>query len=122
MESTIEIRALVAHGRPARANLGYPEAIRRRACAYARARCHAGAGLEAVAAEIGISRTALASWLRAPQRSAALALLPVVVATEGAPVVDPRAPTLGLVLVSPNGFRVEGATVEIVAALLREVG
>lgn len=122
MESVIEIRALVARGRPARAHLGYPEAIRRRVCDYARGRLHGGAGLDAIAAEIGISRTALATWLRAPDRSAAPALLPVVIAAEVEPHAVHRAPAVGLVLVSPNGFRVEGATVELVAALLRAVG
>lgn len=104
----------------------YPEDLKGRALAFARKRRKAGASYDAVAAELGISVMTVWEWLKGPAGKRRLkagkkpallrpALLPVevVAAKEGDPGKG------GPVLVTKDGVRVEGLSIEEIAALLR---
>lgn len=98
----------------------YPEEIKGRAVAWARKRRASGASYDILAADLGISVMTVWEWLKAPagkqrpKRRKKPALLPVqIVPEEG-----PRAGKPGPVVVTPNGIRVEGLSVEQIAALL----
>jgi transposase-like protein len=88
----------------------YPVAIRRKVIALARRRRVPGAGIAALARELGLAQWTVALWLR--KTSA-----PVLRAVEIAPAPPPMVATP--VLITPQGVRIEGATVEALALLLR---
>jgi len=89
----------------------YPVAIRRKVIALVRRRRIRGAGIAALARELGLADWTVALWLR--KTSA-----PVLRAVEIAPATP--APAVATpVLITPQGVRIEGATVEALATLLR---
>jgi len=88
-----------------------PDGLRDEIVAYARGRRHGGASWRTIAAEIGFSASALKLWTATARRS----LVPVTVRTDASAVEH----TAGLVLVAPNGVRVEGLDVTGAAMLLR---
>ena len=89
----------------------YPEPLRERAARWARQQLAAGATTAAVAASLGIGRDTLRRWTSPPPTTA---LVPVE-------IVD--APAVGEVsVVSPNGFRISGLTVDEAIAVLRRLG
>ena len=92
----------------------YPLALRRRITAIARRRRAHGMGLATIARELGLAEWTLNLWLR--KRSA-----PVLRAVEivPAPSSSPASAITTPVLITPQGLRVEGATVEALATLLR---
>jgi transposase-like protein len=91
----------------------YPVAIRRKVIALARRRQVRGAGIAALARELGLAEWTVSLWLR---KTAA----PVLRAVEIAPAMPPPAPVVATpVLITPQGVRIEGATVEALATLLR---
>jgi transposase-like protein len=86
----------------------YPVALRRKVIALARRRQVRGAGIAALARELGLAEWTVSLWLRKPSA-------PSLRAVEIAP-----APTVATpVLITPQGVRIEGATVEALAMLLR---
>ena len=89
----------------------YPVALRRKVIALARRRRVRGAGIAALARELGLAEWTVALWLG--KTSA-----PVLRAVEIAPAAPPLAVTAP-VLITPQGVRIEGATVEALATLLR---
>ena len=91
----------------------YPVALRRKVIALARRRQVHGVGIAALARELGLAEWTVRLWLR--KTSA-----PVLRAVEIAPAPPPPAPMVATsVLITPQGVRIEGATVETLAALLR---
>ena len=88
----------------------YTPALRRRAVAIARKRRGAGVAVAAVARELGVRPRALRLWLQSPTRPrlrcVAIAKAPVAVADRP-------------VLITPQGFRVEGLGAADLVALLR---
>ena len=88
----------------------YTPALRRRAVAIARKRGEVGVAVAAVARELGVRPRALRLWLQTPARPR---LRRVAIAT--APVADLDRP----VLITPQGFRVEGLGAAGLVALLR---
>ena len=91
----------------------YPVALRRKVIALARRRQDRGDGIAALARELGLAEWTVSLWLR--KHSA-----PVLRAVEIAPAPPPPAPTVATpVLITPQGVRIEGATVETLATLLR---
>jgi hypothetical protein len=90
----------------------YPVALQRKVIALARRRRVRGVGIAALARELGLAEWTVSLWLRK-------ACAPVLRAVEIAPATPP-APTVGTpVLITPQGVRIEGATVEALATLLR---
>src|SRR2546425_367863 len=91
----------------------YPAAFRTTAVALARPRLATGSSCVRVAQELGLPRTSLARWL---QRRPTPRLRPVAVR----PAPAPPAP-LGadVVLITPQGLRVEGLDRAGLVALLR---
>ena len=90
----------------------YPVALRRKVIALARRRRVRGPGMAALARELGLAQWTVALWLR--KTSA-----PVLRAVEIVPATPPTPTVATPVLITPQGVRVEGATVETLATLLR---
>jgi hypothetical protein len=89
----------------------YPVAIQRKVIALARRRRVRGAGIAALARELGLAEWTVGLWLRKSST-------PGMRAVEIAPA--PPAPEVaGPVLIMPQGIRIEGASVEALAMLLR---
>lgn len=88
----------------------YTPSLRRRAVAIARKRRGAGVAVAAVARELGVRPRALRLWLQSPGRPR---LRRVAIAT--APIAAVERP----VLITPQGFRVEGLGAAGLGALLR---
>lgn len=88
----------------------YTPALRRRAIAIALKRRDAGVAVAAVARELRVRPRALRLWLQSPARPR---LRRVAIAT--APVASVDRP----VLITPQGFRVEGLGATGLVALLR---
>jgi len=114
MKTTIdEIRTALVRsnegvGRP------YPVHLRAAVLAHAERQRRAGVGLEAFAAEIGLSATTLRKW----KREAAAVAQPAFCEVE---IVAPSAPASALVVRGPAGLRIEGATIADVAELVRRL-
>lgn len=102
---------LLRDRRPKVANRGYPDPIRRRVGAWARAQRTRGASWASLARELPVATTTLIAWakLASPE-----GLVPVVVHDEAPAVTAPDTP----VLVSPSGYRVEGLGLTALAQLL----
>jgi hypothetical protein len=102
-----EVLAHQAHLTPA----GYPPKLRAQVGAYARAKRAEGLTWRAIAEEVGLSRTAVATWAKEAAPQGASRLVPVVL------VEEPQEGT-PLSLVSPHGFRLEGLSLQQAAQLL----
>ena len=88
----------------------YTPALRNRAVVIARKRREAGVAVAAVARELGVRPRALRLWLQSPARPR---LRRVAIATLPVAAVDRP------VLITPQGFRVEGLSAGGLVALLR---
>lgn len=97
----------------------YPAELRGRVVAWAQRRRQAGAGWVDIAEELGLGLDTVRRWCipKKPVVVTGRSLLPVRV-VEG-PAEHTHAQ---LILVSPNGFRVEGLTLTEVASLLKALG
>ncbi len=102
----------LTHGK-APTGVRYPVAFRTTAVALAHARLATGTPFVRVARELGLPPKSLARWL---QGRPAPRLRPVAVRPDPA---SPAAPAAGAVLVTPQGFRVEGLDRDGLVALLR---
>lgn len=90
----------------------YPPELQRLAVSVARER--SGEPLAHLAGELGISVVSLQRWL---EQSEPVQFRPVEISFEA-----PSTGAAGPVLVTPQGYRVEGLGVESLAALLRALG
>ena len=88
----------------------YPGAVRDAVVTLARARLGHGQPLAQIAQAVGISMPTLGAWLARPRPG----LRPVVVMSGAEP-----ARRAGVVLVTPQGFRVEGLDGDALVAVLR---
>lgn len=94
----------------------FTDALRAETLAVLAARKAQGASQDTVAEELGISGWTLSRWKQQAGRAqAGAAFRPVRVVREAAPPTSPGALTVH----GPAGLRVEGLTVEWVAALVR---
>ncbi len=91
----------------------YPTTFRDAVVTLARTRLGRGQSLAHVARDVGISFPTLAAWLERPSRPG---LRPVALRPERDPETAPRS---SVVLVTPQGFRVEGLDVDALMAVLR---
>jgi transposase-like protein len=108
------IRAL--HRGHARTGTRYPEDLRAEIVTLARAGQAAGRSLSSVGRAVGLSGPTLTGWLRrpAPGRLRRVAVAP-------SPNQAVVAPALGLVLITPQGFRVEGLDLGTLVTMLRQL-
>jgi hypothetical protein len=92
----------------------YPERLRRKVIAIARRRRAHGGGLATIARELGLAEWTVNLWLRKTTA-------PVLRAVEIMPATPPSAATAVTtpVLITPQGVRIEGATIDALATLLR---
>ena len=95
----------------------YSTELRGRVTAWAQGRRQAGVSWVDIAQELGVGLDTVRRWCvsKKPSVVASRSLLPVR-------VVESSAASAKLVLVSPNGFRVEGLTLTEAASLLRALG
>lgn len=94
----------------------YPPELRAEAVACARAAVSAGQGVGAVAAALGVSSMSLSRWL---EGSPSVRRVEVMAESAGAGAAAPAASSL--VLVTPQGYRVEGLDLGSVMALLESL-
>ena len=113
-ESIRSIRREIARLQHARrpTAVRYPDTLRRHVTTLARRRRAHGAGLATIARELGVAAWTLTLWLRKP---AAPGLRAVEIVTAPAPASVITTP----VLITPQGVRIEGASVDALATLLR---
>lgn len=94
----------------------FPSEIRGRAVVWAREQRQLGRSWVQIARELGVGLDTVRRWCTATKAApTGRSLLPVR-------VVQQSAESKHLVVVSPAGFRVEGATLTEVATLLRALG
>ena len=96
-----------------RSGIRYPAPFRDAVVAVARTRVGHGQSLAQMARDVGVSFPTLAGWLERPRRPS---LRAVAVAPELDPPTERRAP---VVLITPQGFRVEGLDGAALVAVLR---
>jgi hypothetical protein len=94
----------------------YPVAFRTAVAAVVRRQLDDGVALHRVASQLGLPGRSLARWL---QQSAPPVLRPVTVRPEPVPGAPPAT---GLVLLTPQGVRVEGLDRDTLPAVLRRLG
>ncbi len=95
----------------------YPNELRGRVVAWAQGRRQTGVSWVDIAQELGVGLDTVRRWCVStkPVVVASRSLLPVR-------IVESPAEPARLVLVSPNGFRVEGLTLTEAASLLKALG
>jgi hypothetical protein len=102
----------LTHGKVPRA-VRYPVAFRAAALAVARPRVGRGVAIARVARDLGVSTQCLGRWLRTRPGPAPLRRVAV------APEPEAPRPPFGLVLLTPQGHRVEGLDRDGLVAVLR---
>jgi len=97
----------------------FPDALRKRATAYARRERAAWRSWGAIAEQLGVAEETVRRWLSGRvERNRKVVPVEIVEAPTAT-----RPPAQGLALVSPTGYRVEGLlSVEEAARLLRALG
>ena len=103
----------LARGKAPRA-VRYPAAFRAAAVALAGPRLARGGSIARVGRDLGLPIQSLGRWLRPPPPAAPLRPVAVTPAREAAPP-----PPVGLVLLTPQGHRVEGLDRDELIAVLR---
>jgi transposase-like protein len=104
----------LARGKVPRA-VRYPAAFRAAAVGLAGPRLERGGSIARVARDLGLPIQSLGRWLRRPPAAPAVPLRPVAVTPE--PMTAPA--RAGLVLLTPQGHRVEGLDPDGLIAVLR---
>jgi len=115
-ERTQELRLALERSRAGRSRWQCPRGLRSEVVELVASRREGGEGLATVAADLGLSDSSLSRWIAA-ERSGSGAngrLREIRVAEPG-----PR--PVGLSLVTPRGYRVEGLDTDSVLRLLREL-
>lgn len=107
-----ELRESITRSRAGRVRWRCPEGLREEILELARERQGSGLSVLKIAQELGLSESTLLRWLKAGTSQ----LRPVRIAE--APPVIASAP---LVLVTPNGYRLEGLNTASAAEVLRRL-
>lgn len=92
----------------------YPDALRVRVARWARRQLDDGAALMVIAAELGLRRDTLRQWTTVPKPAATTAMVPVE-------IVADALRSAHVSVVSPNGFRIDGLTLDEAVAVLRRL-
>ena len=106
-----ELRKEIASSQGGQTRWYCPLPLRQKIVDFARARNRGGVSLRKVARELGVSESGLLRWVRAEKGQ----LRPVRVAEE-------PASRASLVLVTPDGYRLEGLNASSAADVLRRLG
>ena len=109
----LRARIRKAAGRKPSHRRRYPAELRRDAGRYAAERCRSGSSVKRVAAELGLSAPTLGIWTQ-EYRDNQPAIRPVAVAEAN--------PASSAVLVTPQGYRIEGLGLAEISELLRALG
>lgn len=120
MKSEQQVRQLrEALERAERSGAGrpYPEPLRRAADAYRREREREGASVRRVAAELGVSGASLARWGRGREEPAGEFRAIEIVAE----LAEPVSPVSAVVVHGPRGLRIEGLSLQELAALIERL-
>lgn len=117
-ERVSEFRRMVQRQRGWRPGRGarYPSRLRAEAVACAREGLRSGLSLSAMAAQLGVGAPTLSRWLETEEAG----LREVEILAEAPP--STAGSGVGLVLVAPSGYRVEGLGLEQAVELLRVLG
>ena len=107
-----ELREALIQSRRGQVRWRCPQPLREEIVEYTRQRQDAGISVPKVAKELGMSASGLSRWLNAVQAK----LRPVRVAE-----VPPALSSSPLVLVTPDGYRLEGLDAASAAELLRRL-
>lgn len=111
----LQLRVRALHRGQAGSQIRYPENLRAEIVAVTRANRTAGRSVCRLAREIGVSAPTLIEWLRRPARGR---LREVAVAPAPVPTIGS---TTKLVLVTPQGFRIEGLDLAGLVTVLRDL-
>jgi len=121
MTDTVDaLRAALRSERPKNSGDGYPPALRERVGRWVSAQEAGGARLAELAQQLGVSATSLRTWARSAggsQEKKTSGFLPVVVKSEGIPAVLES----GLMLHTPQGYRVSGLGLHELVSVLRSL-
>jgi len=110
-------RAHEGHGRR------YPTALRRAVIEHAQERLEHGATVKAVARTLDLADQTLGYWLRSADPGEASAVMrAVAVRPEPAAAVAPATTSARAVVVTPQGFRIEGLELAEIVSLVRSFG
>jgi hypothetical protein len=113
-----DIRALIRAHRPTDPSVGYPDAVRRTVASYAR-ECRAqGQQWTTISAVVGVSATTIQNWCKQKPEFLPVTLLEPEPESPILAVSTP-APAQGLVLHTPQGFRLEGLDLQQALVLLK---
>jgi len=112
----LRVRIHAQHREHARTGTRYPEDLRAEIVTLARAGRAAGRSLGSLARGVGLSVPTLTGWLRRPAPGR---LRRVTVAPSPSPAIV--APARRLVLITPQGFRVEGLDLATMVTMLRRL-
>lgn len=112
-----DLREAIAQSRAGRARWRCPLPLRAQVVALAQEQREAGMSIQTVARELGLSESGLSRWLKAaePLKATEPLLRPVRLSQTSSP--NPES----LVLVTPQGFRLEGLSLTSAADLLRRL-
>ena len=97
-------------------NLRFPETLRQEIVRYAGERRAGGDGVHAIARSLGLNDNTLYGWLVASRPGVPFRRVRVVATTAKSSAPET---VRSAVLVTPQGFRVEGLDLEMLSALLR---
>ena len=112
----LRVRIHALHRGHAKTGTRYPGEVRAEVVTLARAGRAAGRSLRSLARAVGLSVPTLTGWLRRPTPGR---LRRVTVAPSPSPAIV--APERRLVLVTPQGFRVEGLDLATMVTMLRRL-
>jgi hypothetical protein len=101
--------------------LWYPDALRERAAAWARAQRDVGATWREISAAVGLPAETLRRWTSVTARDTSAVLVPIEIVGERKVEAD-GADDRDVRIVTPGGLRIEGLTTADVIAIVRVLG
>jgi hypothetical protein len=99
----------------------YPDALRERAAAWARARREVGATWREISAAVGLPAETLRRWTSTTARDASPVLVPIEIVGEREGE-DHAAEQRDVRIITPGGLRIEGLTIADAIAIVRVLG
>jgi hypothetical protein len=99
----------------------YPDALRERAAAWARAQRDVGGTWREISTAVGLSAETLRRWVATTMRDASLALVPIEIVGEPEGQ-NQRFEGRGVRIITPSGHRIEGLSIADAIAIVRVLG
>lgn len=110
-DQTEALRAALEKSRAGRKRWRCPAGLRSEVVTYAQSRRGSGVGVRLIAVELGLSASGLSRWLKREGRFRSVRVAQA----------ESVAVSAGLVLVTPQGYRLEGLSTSQALHLLREL-